>query len=195
MKNLISSIVFSFLLLFLYGCASSSYTISRFGDKATLTFVTGDEFTCELISVLDSTIIFTPLPEHHYDYTLQPQTLYQISKNEVKSITIQGFDGKSWGTSVILMQAVPLGMIIASALSVDMDVGPVIKVFGVPLLLTAAFFAVSNGETPSWSYEDSLKAISDLNIYSRYPNGLSLQNIDTLLKKSKQKELQNFKVK
>jgi hypothetical protein len=193
MKNMISSIILYLVILLLCGCSSSKYTISRFGDKALLLFNNGLEIECEIISISDSSIIFSLLPEHHYDYTLLPQTIYDVNINEIKSISIEGFDGKGWGTSVIITQLIPVGLLVVAALSAEMDIGPVLTVFSPPAILTSVLFVASEGETPSWNKSDSSKTINELNIYSRFPMGLSSNEIANLLKNSNQTKLNKFK--
>lgn len=192
MKKLISTWSVVLILALHLGCSPSNNIISEYGNEANLKFANGVKLKCEIIYFSDSSIVFSPIGEKYSGISLLPITLYYINYNNLKSISILGFDGKNWGTGVILFQVIPVGLLAAAAASVETDVLPVISIFGIPAIITALILSASDGETPQWHSDDPVHKISDLKIYSRYPNGLNNLEIKNLLAQLKQKKIKKF---
>ena len=192
MKKLISACSFVLFIAILLGCSPSTYIVSEYGNEANLEFVNGVKLNCEIIYFSDSSIVFSPIGKTHSGISLLPKTLSYINYNNLKSISILGFDGKNWGTGVILFQVIPVGLLAAAAASVETNPLPVILIFGFPAIITSLFLSASDGETPEWHRENPVHNISDLKIYSRYPNGLNNVEVKNLLVQLKQKKIKKF---
>lgn len=192
MNKLVLSTIFFIILVLFVGCFSQQHIVSGYGDNAILKFQNGNKLECEIICFLDSTIIFSPLPEHHFSYSSLPRTLYYVSIDNLKSISIEGYDGKGWKKNVLLFQVIPTCLFTIAAATAEVQVTPAILIGGIPTLITTLFFLGSEVNAPQWNNKDSLNQIFNLNIYSRYPNGLNNIQISKLLEQSDQNELKEY---
>ncbi len=192
MKKLILAWSFVLFITILLGCAPSTYIVSEYGNEANLEFVNGVKLKCEIIYFSDSSIVFSPIDKKYRGIGLLTKTISYVNYNNLKSISILGFDGKNWGTGVILFQVIPVGLLAAAAASVETNPLPVILIFGIPAIITSLFLSASDGVTPEWQSNNPVHNISDLKIYSRYPNGLNNLEVKNLLAQLKQKKIKRF---
>lgn len=175
-------LIFGFILLIvLSSCSSGKYVVSANGDKAEITRKDGYKFVSEIICIHDTAIIFSTLSENYREIQ---QLFYEPIEN-IKSITIRGYDGDGWIASVLLFQTVPAALLTAAAISVDSDNSVVGLSFIIPAI-TAMLFATSEGEAPQWNDELPISEIDNLKKYSRYPEGMNQEVLSNLLKKYNQ---------
>jgi hypothetical protein len=180
------------VFIFLIGCSSPYYLVSEYGDKAILVFNNDYELECEIICFLDSSIVVSPFLDEFQGITQQPYDLFSVNYSELASISMEGFDGRDWGTGVLLFQVVPVGLLAIAAISAEADALSTIVIFGFPAAITSLFLSGSDGETPQWNNKDVFSKIVDLSIYSRYPNGMSGEEMNQLIEGSIQKEIKKF---
>ncbi len=177
-------------LLILGSCSSGKYVVSANGDKAEIKLMDGRVFVSEIVNIQDTAIIFATIPVNPLDF---PHLFFEPIE-EIKSITIQGYDGSGWGASVLLFQVLPAALMAGAAASYSEGSGALIVglVFAIPAAITALLFSGSAGETPQWNDEMSVSEIENLKIYSRYPEGMSQEELSELLKQYNQTELKKY---
>ena len=169
------------LILVIIACSSEKYVVSVNGDKAEVKLINGKNFVGELVCIRDTAIIFATKPVNPLDF---PQLFYEPI-DKIKSITIQGYDGSGWLTSVILFQTIPAGLLTVAATSVDSDNAIVGLTLIIPAI-TAILFATSEGVTPQWGDELPISEMENLKKFSRYPEGMSQDVLSMILKQYNQ---------
>lgn len=139
------------------------------------------------MSIQGTTIIFATTPVNPLDF---PNLFFEPIE-EIKSITIQGYDGSGWGAPVLLFQVLPAVLIAGAAASYSEGSGALAVglVFTIPAAITALLFSGSDGDTPRWNDEMSVSKIENLKKYSRYPEGMSQEELTKLLMKYNLKAL------
>lgn len=175
---------FSQLLIFI-GCSSGKYVVSANGDKTEVTLKDGYKFVSEIVCIQDTAIIFATMPVNPLDF---PNLFFEPIQ-EIKSITIQGYDGSGWGSSVLLFQVIPAALMFGAAASYSEGGSGALAVglvCAIPAAITAILFATSEGETPQWTKELPISEIDNLKKYSRYPEGMNQEVLSNLLKKYNQ---------
>lgn len=182
MKNLITVPNCFLMFLVIVGCSSGNYVVSEKGDIAEIVRLDGYTFNCELISIVDTAIIFSSENQN-----ILPKLYYEPLAN-IKSIKIKGYAGGGWIGPLILFQVIPAALLTGAALSVDSENGGVVTVFIIPII-SALLFSGSDEDAPQWTYEQSLESINDLNKYCRYPVGISETLLSELLKQNGQSML------
>lgn len=179
---------------FIYGCSLGKYVVSESGDEAEILLKNKNKIEGEIIFITDSTIVFAP-PEVEITAGVKAalrRPFFYVYKDEIEEIKINGFDGSGWGTSVVLFQVVPVGLLTIAALSFGMDdIGPIFITL-IPAGLTSLFFTFSHGETPGWDISKDITEMSLLKIFTRYPMGLSQEDLNKLLAKNGQKEIKKY---
>jgi len=186
----VSISIFSFVLLVvLCSCSSGKFVVSANGDKAEVKLIHGKEFVSEIVSIQDTLIIFATTPVNPLDF---PNLFFEPIE-EIKSITIQGYDGSGWGAPVLLFQVLPAALIAGAAASYGSGGALAIGlVCAIPAAITALLLSGSAGETPQWNDEITVSEIENLKKYSRYPEGMSQEELSKLLKKYNQTELKKY---
>lgn len=185
MKKVFALIFNLVLLIVLSSCSSGKYVVSEKGDIAEVTRKDDYRFVSELICIQDTAIIFAIIPVNPLDH---PQLVFEPI-DEMKSITIQGYDGSGWGGPVLLFQVLPAALMFGAAASYSeggsgaMALG---LVCAIPAAITAMLFATSEGETPQWTDKLPISEIDNLKKYSRYPEGMNQVVLSNLLKKYNQ---------
>ncbi len=183
--------IFSFVLLVvLCSCSSGKYVVSANGDKAEVKLINGKEFVSEIVSIQDTLIIFATTPVNPLDF---PHLFFEPIE-EIKSITIQGYDGSGWGGSVLLFQVLPAALMAGAAASYSEGSGALAVglVCAIPAAITALLFSGSDGDTPHWNDEMPIPEIENLKKYSRFPEGMNQEELSKLLKKYNQTELKKY---
>ena len=179
-------LIFGFILLIvLNSCSSGKYIVSANGDKAEITRKDGYKFVSEIICIQDTAIIFAAIPVNPLDL---PHLFFEPIE-EIKSITIQGYDGSGWGGSVLLFQVVPAALMFGAAASYSEGGSGALAVglvCAIPAAITALLFAGSEVETPQWRDELPISELDNLKKYSRYPEGMNQEVLSNLLKKYNQ---------
>lgn len=181
MKKVFALVFNLVLLIVLSSCSSGKYVVSVRGDIAEITCKDDYKFVSEIISIHDTAIIFSTLSEN---YRETQQLFYEPIEN-IKSITIRGYDGSGWLTSVLLFQVVPAALFTAAAVSLDSENSVVGISFIIPAI-TAMLFATSEGDTPQWNNELPVSELENLKKFSRYPEGMNQELLSNLLKKYNQ---------
>jgi hypothetical protein len=179
MKKVVILIISFALIVVLCNCSSGKYVVSTNGDKAEVKLNNGKEFVSELVSIQDTAIIFATIPVNPLDF---PNLFFEPIE-EIQSITIQGYDGSGWGGSVLLFQVLPAALIAGAAVSYSEGSGALAVglVCAIPAAITALLFSGSAGETPQWNNKMSVSEIENLKKYSRYPEGMSQEELSKLL--------------
>lgn len=183
----IAIIFFSFIR-----CGLTKYTISEYGDEATITLKNENNINCEIICFCDSSLIFTPIMKTNHGSKSQLGLFYRMKYKDIFSISIAGFNGDGWGTTVFLMQVVPAGLLAISASSVGTGALSVFAMSCIPAILTSLFFLSSEGETPEINFYTGSPEIDKMRIYARYPQGLNDEEMKALLKKSSQMNISEY---
>ena len=186
MKKVFALIFNLILLIVLSSCSSGKYVVSEKGDIAEVTRKDDYKFVSEIICIQDTAIIFATIPVNPLDFPL----LFFEPIEEMRSITIQGYDGSGWGGAVLIFQVLPAALMFGAAASYS-DEGSGALTVGLvcatPAAITALLFATSEGETPQWTDKLPISEIDNLKKYSRYPEGLNQEVLSNLLKKYNQK--------
>lgn len=171
-------------------CSSGKYTVSANGDKAEVKLMNGREFESEIVFISDTAIIFATIPDNERDL---PKLFYS-HKKEIKSITVQGYDGSGWGSAVLLYQVLPAGLLAGAAASYSEGSGSVAVglIFAIPAAITALLFSATDGVAPEWNDEMPLSEIETLKIYSRFPEELSQMELNKLLKSYNQTAIKKY---
>jgi hypothetical protein len=176
MKKVFALIFNIVLLIVLSSCSSGKYVVSEKGDIAEVTRKDDYKFVSEIICIQDTAIIFASIPVNPLDY---PQLFFEPIE-EMKSITIQGYDGSGWVGSVLIFQVLPAALMFGAAASYS-DEGSGALAVGLVCAIPA-----SEGETPQWTDKLPISEIDNLKKYSRYPEGLNQEVLSNLLKKYNQ---------
>lgn len=191
MKKLSLTLSCLSLLLILNSCGSGKYTVSPNGDTVDIKLKSGTTFTGEMIFISDTAIVFASIPGASNE---KPILFYSLN-NEIKSISVQGFEGSGWVAPVLLFQALPAILLAATAASYAEKGEGVIMVgliMAVPAIITSILFASTEGDIPQWNDDSNTGDIQSLKIYSRYPEGLNKEDLAALLEKYKQKTLKKL---
>ncbi len=191
MKTLSITFLSLFIFIYLAGCSSGYYTVSDNGDKAKVELKDGKIFEGELVTILDTAIIFETVSINPSETT----NLFYTLNKDIKSIEVLGYDGSGWAAPVLLLQVLPAGLMAGAVASTEVsDVNPLVVgfIFAIPAIITSILFSASKGETPQWNESLSLEAIESLNIYARYPQDSESAEIDNLIKKLNQKEIKKY---
>ncbi len=190
MKKLFLTIPYIILIMIINGCSSGRFNVSLYGDKADVKLINGSEFTCELILISDSSVVFG-LQQGKADATSE---LLYSPRSDIQAIKVRGYSGEGWLAPVLIFQGVPAVLITIAAgeygkSGAALAVG---LVSAIPVIVTALIFAVSAEDTPGWSLESLPGDMDNLKIYCRYPGGLSHSELTGLLKKYRQKEMKRL---
>ncbi len=172
----------------LFNCSSPNYLVSEKGDKAEVELKDGKDFSGEIVSISDTSIIFATANENS---NTNPILFYSLIK-DIKHIAIQGYSGSGWIAPVLIFQVLPAVLLaIASSIEGSNGVG-VGVIFAIPAAITSLIFATTEGVTPQWDDSMPLDDIQNLKIYSRYRLGLSRTRMEFLLKMYKQKQIKIY---
>jgi len=190
MKKIILILGSIFLILIISSCSSGKYVVSANGDKAEVKLMNETEFVCEIVSIEDTAIIFATTPTNPLDF---PNLFFEPIK-EIRSITIQGYDGDGWGGSVLIFQVLPAALMFGAAASYSEGSGAMVVglICAIPAALTALLFAGSDVEPPQWNNELSVSELENLKKYSRYPEGLNQSELTKLLKEYNQTVIKKY---
>lgn len=190
MKRLSLTISCLSLLLMLNSCGSGKYTVSPNGDTVDIKLKSGTTFTGEMIFISDTSVVFASIPG---DSNEKPVLFYSLN-NEIKSISVQGFDGSGWAAPVILLQALPAILLTVTAASVSEsgDVMIMGLIMAIPAVITSILFASTEGDIPQWNDNSNTEDIQSMKIYSRFPEGLNKKDLPVLLDEYKQKNLKKL---
>lgn len=188
MKKIILILCYLTFIIIISSCSSGNYVVSANGDKAEVKLKDGKGFVSEILAIQDTAIIFATTPNN----TLDIPRLFFEPINEIKSIDIRGYDGSGWGSSVLLFQVLPAVLLTVTAASVSSENVTMGLIFAIPAAITAVLFATSEGETPQWNDETPISEIENLKKYSRYPEGISQDELSKLLKSYNQTVIKKY---
>lgn len=188
MKKLMVMLCGLLTIILFNNCSSGKYVVSENGDIAEVGLKDGREFVSEILIIQDTAIIFATTSSNPYGFP----TLFFQPINEIKSINIQGYDGSGWGGSVLLFQVLPAVILTVTAASVSSENVAVGLIFAIPAAVSALLFATSEGETPQWNDELPVSELGILKKYSRYPKGVSVEELTKLLKRYNQTALKKY---
>jgi hypothetical protein len=175
--------VFAVLLAaILTGCGTSEYVLKPTGDIAKVTTDQDGIIIGELLSIQDSTIYLVT----DYD-TARPErkaggAISSCQIAHITSIEIEGYSDRSWVTSVLLLEGVPTILLTAAASSAKANAGSVFLAFSIPTVLTWIAFEASTPAPPKADFPVTSDKLADLKKYSRFPQGLTPDNLDKLRK-------------
>ena len=189
MKKLFITIICFVVLLLFCNCSSGKYIVSANGDIGDVKLKSGKEYTGEIVFISDTAIFFATTPANQREVP----TLYYSLNEEIKSVTVQGYDGSGWVSPVLLFQVLPAGLMAGAAASAETD-NPVLigLIFTIPAIITSILFASTEGEAPQWNDELPIQEIETLKLYSRYPEEPNQMEIIKLLKRYNQKAIKKL---
>ena len=190
MKKLIRNLFCFFLSLLIYDCGSGEYVVSPKGDKVDIILKKGNQLNVELLLISDTSVVYASTSANPHDQT----NLFYSLHSDIKSISVKGYDGSGWVTSVMLFQVLPsILFAIAAATYSQSSEGLVAgTIFLFPAIITTVLFASSEGETPEWNDQSPVEDLNKLKIYSRYPVGLNEEQLKLLLSRYSQKQIKKL---
>lgn len=189
MKTLFINFILLTVTLFFVSCAGSQFNVSYFGNESIIELKNGYLIESEIIYFNDTSVVFSQFPDNNYT----PKKIFYLLNNEIKSITVKGFDGSGWGNSVLLFQVVPVGLLAIAASIAEVDnIAPII-IFAIPAGITALFFSGSEGITPIWNDSMEVSTMKNLSIYARYPFEIEEKEFKKVLYQNGQEKIIKFK--
>ncbi len=194
MKKVFMILLCSTVMFVLINCSSPRYIVSEKGDKANVELIDGRCFSSEIVLISDTAIFFLELPEDTANFPV----LFYVNNKDLKSISIKGYNGSGWVAPVLTLQVLPAVLMAIAASSVkDNNYGGFNSVgigvlFAIPAAVTALIFASTEGDTPHWDDSMPLDEIKNLKIYSRYPKGLSMKQMELLIQMNNQKHIYKY---
>jgi len=191
MKLLDINLIFYLLLILLFGCSGTQYTVSEFGDKSIIELKNGLSLEGEIVFITDTSLVFSKSLQNVFEHN----KIYSLPFSDIKSISIEGFDGSGWGKNVLIFQLLPVGLLAIAAASMDVDIIPgLIVISTIPAGITALLLSESEGETPNWYDSMDIATIKNLSIYSHYPYELNSKELNKLLLENGQKEIYKINI-
>jgi len=181
MKKKLLSVLMAVLWLYQLSCViSQEVRLSPEGQEIRVNLKSGKSVKGELLSFQEG--IFYIL-----DNSEGPRRIARISGADVASAQIKGFRNQKWVPFVIGLEVVPAAVLIATYMGEstgDFDAAMLLALL--PAVLTTLAFSATRSEE---TFEEVLIG-PDISIrkYARFPNGLTPDQIDELLRQCGQKE-------
>ena len=181
MKRKILSVIMAVLWLYQLSCIVwQRVRLSPEGQEIRADLKSGQSVKGELLSFQEG--VFYIL-----DKSEGPGRIARISGADVASVRIKGFRNLKWIPFVVGLEVVPAAVLIGTYMGESNgDVDPEMLLALLPAVLTTLIFAATRSEE---SFEEVLIG-PDISIrkHARFPNGLTPDQIDELLRQSGQKE-------
>jgi hypothetical protein len=163
----------------LSGCFAS-YNLSEKGNSAELNLRGGSNINAELVIINDSSVIISDATGEIYDN----QTYYYILRENLYSLTVEGFSNSGWIAPVLLLQALPALLISITASTYTQRGGPnslgVFSLLAIPAAVSIIIFSSSDTEDPHWDRTMGDDILEEFKIYTRYPKGLKNTDIELI---------------
>ena len=148
--------------------------LSPNGDVAEIVLRNDAKFVAELLAVQDSSVLLY--------FKIGDAKIAGVHIDDLKSITIKGYSNRTWVVPLVLFEFIPAILLGIAAGQVE-DVEP-LKVFLVASILPILNFAVFEASTPDppkFEFPFTPKKLDRLYKYTRFPQGLSPEQIKRLL--------------
>ena len=114
--------------------------------------------------------------------------IIEIASADLVSASIRGLANKKWIGYIIGLEAVPAA-IFAGEWADNTKIGAEALLLSLPAILTTLIFATNRAGSPSFRTDGiGTMAAADMRKYARFPQGLSPDLIDELLRQYGQKE-------
>lgn len=194
MRQLIFCLISSVILI---SCAGSEYVVKYNGDEVEITTSSDILYEAELIALTEEEIIILLNYEDENYYENEKPKVASINLDQIKSIIVKGYSDKEWKSHVMAFQIAPaiiLGLIFA-AFTGDkgQGVGPGLAIglfLTIPGLITYLNFDAASPDPPQWNSDvNDKESFKQLNIYARFPIGITQSQLEELLKYYNQKEI------
>jgi hypothetical protein len=192
MKKLLSlkkACILAFVTL--VSCAPQSKLLQPTGDRATVAIRNRVTFLGELLAVSDSTVLFKI--ESAIASALPQEKIISVRVDDLQSITIAGYSNKSWVTPLVAFEVVPALLLTAAASSAEAEAGSVLLIFSIPPALTYIAFATSTPRAPKFEHPFTPAQLESLKKFARFPQGLTLAQLEQLLVANQQSKIRQFK--
>lgn len=170
-------------LLFFGGC-TSMFELQHTGDVIELDYE-GQDIQCELLAVSDSMMYLIPTADNRPATGLEAGKIYAAPPYIFRSGDVQGYSNRSWLTPFLIFQVVPLIMYTIEAAYYQQDhttaalVLPVI--FGTFTLLEFVLLHLESNDPPGFERVLAPEELQFLRKYTRYPQGLTAEQLTLLL--------------
>lgn len=190
MRQLIFCLISSVILI---SCAGSEYVVKYNGDEVEITTSSDILYEAELIALTEEEIIILLNYEDENYYENEKPKVASINLDQIKSITVKGYSDKEWKSHVMVLQIAPaviLGLTMA-AFSENVGAGLAFSlVLTIPGWITYLIFDAASPDPPQWNSDvNDKESFKQLNIYARFPIGITQSQLEELLKYYNQKEI------
>ena len=185
---------FLIIIIMLSSCSAPKFALKHTGDIAVVNLKSKSTFSGEFLFVKDNHIyLLLDESQSSNPSTVKKYSVSSTQINQIESMTINGYSDRSWGTSILIFQVVPAFVLALVGASVDGDnFAPVLGVGLVPVLLSWLLFEGSTPSSPSFENFIEQDNIEELKKYSRFPQGLTNNQLEELLKMHNQVEIKEI---
>jgi hypothetical protein len=151
----------------------------------------------ELVAVNDSCLIiyrepnvpvsFNPNRYYHSEF-------FEIGLEDLASVKIEGYSNNRWKWSLVAFEVVPTVLMgVAMAQAEAENIGPALCILSLPTLLNLAIFSSSTPPSPGVELPLTKEKLEELKKYARFPQGLSGDQFDRLLRMNSQDRVRKIK--
>ncbi|MCX8106232.1 MAG: hypothetical protein N3D80_10230 [Ignavibacterium album] len=194
MKQLIFCLMLSVILI---SCGGSEYVVKYNGDEVEINSLSEKLYEGELLALTnEEMIILLKYKDNKTDTNIKHE-IASINFGKIGSVTVKGYSDKEWRTGVWLMQIIPA---LAIGLEAGAYTGEIVGGLAFGLLLTIPgwitylIFDAASPDPPQWNSDvNDKESFKQLNIYTRFPMGITQSQLEELLKYYNQKEVYKLK--
>lgn len=182
------------ICIFIYTCAAPKFNLQPAGDIAVLKMKNNSVYKGEFLFIKDGDIyLLVDKPQIDNPYAPKSGSVSTVQIKQIESIEIEGYSNRSWGASILAFQVVPAFILAGVGASVDGEnFLPVLGISSIPILITWLLFEGSTPTAPTFDHLLKEEKLEELNKYSRFPMGLTDNQLKDFLEIYKQKEIKQF---
>lgn len=180
--------VFIFALLFFTACASqNTLSVKATGDTAEIVMMRNNaKFIVELLAVQDNSLLF--------NHSTSNEKIVSANLDDLQRITIKGYTNRKWIIPLVLFEVVPAVLLGVAASQAGVDnPGGVFLISLIPAMINYFVFEISTPNQPKFNNPFSTSDLRTLKKYARFPQGLTPDQLDQLLRINNQTRIRQLK--
>lgn len=184
MAKKILSVILAALWLSQLSCViPNEPNLSPEGQKIRLDLKSGHKVDGELLSFQDGVLYVVDKSEKH-------PRIIEIASADLVSANIRGLANKKWIGFVLGLEVAPAAIFVAELATHTDKAGEGALLLTLPVILTTVLFATNPARSLSFRTEDmETMSAASIRKYARFPQGLSPDLLDELLRQYGQKEI------
>lgn len=192
-KHIVSCVAFACALAVL-SCSPKIIKLAHTGDTAQVLLQNQQKFEAELLAVNDSSIYVYVQPQAVKSQVIDRAKIYEIFIHDLNSVKIKSYSNKKWQGSIVAFVVIPsLILSITAASSGGAEFGSVMAPLSIPILLNFLLFSATTPPPPGVQEPISPEHLAELQKYARFPQGLTVDQLNQLLAINNQSRVEYFK--